>query len=142
MYKTNKTIPYTLNELNNFATIYNTPYYIYDGNSIRAHANFYMEMFRKYFPNFRQFYAVKANPNPSILQILADCEMDFDCSSPEEIKVVNLINSETFHKKRMIYTSNYTSTEDLNFAVKNNCIINLDDIDGFYNLLNIKNNLL
>ena len=41
----------------------------------------------------------------------------------------------------MIYTSNYTSTEDLNFAVKNNCIINLDDIDGLDNLLKINSKL-
>ncbi len=133
----NKNIPYSLSELEDIANTYGTPYYIYDGNAIRNHANYYMQTFRKYFPNFRQFYAVKANPNPSILQLLADCEMDFDCSSPEEIKVINLINSDSFNKRRMIYTSNYTSVEDLNFAVKNNCIINLDDIDGLYNLLKI-----
>ncbi len=137
----NKNIPYSLRELENFASTYGTPYYIYDGNAIINNARNYMETFRKYFPNFRQFYAVKANPNPSILQLLADCDMDFDCSSPEEIKVVNLINSDTFNKKGMIYTSNYTSVQDLNFAVKNNCIINLDDIDGLYNLLEINSKL-
>jgi diaminopimelate decarboxylase len=133
----NKNIPYSLRELENFAYTYGTPYYIYDGNAIISNARIYMDTFRKYFPNFRQFYAVKANPNPSILQLLADCDMDFDCSSPEEIKIINLINGDSFNKRGMIYTSNYTSVQDLNFAVKNNCIINLDDIDGLYNLLKI-----
>lgn len=137
----NKHMPYSLRELEDFASTYNTPYYIYDGDAIKKYANFYMQTFHKYFPNFRQFYAVKANPNPSILEILADCGMDFDCSSPEEIKVVKLINSETFNKRHIFYTSNFTSVEDLNYAVKNNCIINLDDIDGFYNLLNINRKL-
>jgi len=134
------TIPFNLDELEYLSKEYKTPYYIYDGDKIKEHAKFYMNTFKKYFRNFKQFYAVKANPNPSILQLLDDCGMNFDCSSPDEINIVNMMNEHNNYKKiDIMYTSNYTSVEDLDHALQNNCIINLDDIDGFYNLLETPN---
>lgn len=137
-----KLIPFTLHELETAENKYDTPYYIYDGDSIKENAIKYMNTFKKYFPKFRQFYAVKACPNPFILDILGSCGMGFDCSSLEEIKIINLINQardllyeENDIKYDIFYTSNYTSVKDLNFVLKqNDIIINLDDIDGFYNM--------
>lgn len=117
---------------------YDTPFYLYDELGIKNNALEYINIFKKYFPNFRQYYAVKALPNPSILKILADCGMGFDCSSPEEIKLVYLMNDTHFMKdSKIIYTSNYTSCKDLEYIRKNNVLINLDDIDGLYNLINV-----
>ena len=130
-----KSIPFSLSELEELRAKYDTPYYLYDGNNLKSHAMFYMKTFKKYFPNFRQFFAVKANPNPSILELLASCDMDFDCSSREEINVVNMISNYTFKTSNIMFTSNYTSISDVAYALKSGCIINLDDIDGFYNLL-------
>lgn len=125
-----KQIPFTLEDLETYADKYDTPYYIYDESSLKMNAIHYMNTFQKYFPKFKQFYAVKACPNPSILKILSDCEMGFDCSSPEEIKISRMVNP----LADIIYSSNYTSKKDLKFAFQNECIINLDDIDGLYNL--------
>lgn len=129
-----KSVPLSLSKLANLANKYDTPYYLYDGDEIVKNAKKYMTTFKKYFPNFKQFFAVKATPNPSILDLLADCGMDFDCSSVEEIKIVKLLGKYTNINPDIIYTSNYTSIEDLKYAYDNNCIINLDDIDGYRNL--------
>jgi len=126
-----------LNELEKLAEKYDTPYYLYDKEMIKKRAKEYMNTFKRYFSNFEQYYAVKALPNPSILKILKKCGMGFDCSSPEEIKIVQLM--EFFHSKKskIMYTSNYTSVGDLKKISKynENIIVNLDSIDGFYNLL-------
>ena len=84
-------IPIDLIKIKELDQKYETPYYLYDEKQIENNSIEYITTFKKYFPKFRQYFAVKALPNPSILKILADCGMGFDCSSPEEIKLVNLI---------------------------------------------------
>jgi len=132
-----KPIPLNLNELEQIANKYNTPYYLYDELSIKMNAINYMNTFKKYFPDFKQYYAVKALPNPSILNILKKCGMGFDCSSPEEIQIVQLVDFYSDKKSDIMYTSNYTSKSDLEWVLQNsqNTIINLDSIDCFQNLL-------
>lgn len=132
----NKEIPFTFEELYDLKKQYQTPYYIYDGDSIKKNSLKYMETFENNFYGFKQFYAVKALPNPSILKLLKECGMGFDCSSPEEIRIVRFMDEMTNSKKSNIfYTSNYTSPEDIKFALENDCILNLDDIDGLDNLV-------
>lgn len=140
----NKIIPFTLEELDELKSQYSTPYYLYDGDAIKANGINYINTFKNKFYEFKQFFAVKALPNPSILKILKDCGMGFDCSSPEEIKVVRYmdsmdsmgsIDSIDLKLSPIFYTSNFTSKEDIVFALKNNCLLNLDDIDGLDNLI-------
>ena len=131
-------LPLDLNKIEELDKKYGTPYYIYDEKQIENNTIDYITTFKKYFPKFRQYFAVKALPNPSILKILVDCGMGFDCSSPEEIKLVHLMNDTYMMKdSNIIYTSNYTSCEDLLFAKESNVLINLDDIDGLFNLIKI-----
>lgn len=137
-------IPLQLSRLEELANEHDTPYYLYDGNGIMLNALDYMETFKLYFNNFRQYFAVKALPNPSILEILRRCDMGFDCSSPEEIKIIQFSKSWIDKNDQIMYTSNYTSTSDLKWVLENysdNIIINLDSIDGFYNILATKKNL-
>lgn len=133
----NKPIPFSLEELKNLKSIYSTPYYIYDGDAIKANALEYIHIFKNNFFGFKQFYAVKALPNPSILKLLKDCGMGFDCSSPEEIKLVRQMDKFDLDMKKseIFYTSNFTSPEDIKFALENDCVLNLDDIDGLDNLI-------
>lgn len=131
-----KIIPFDLNTLESLSTKYDTPYYLYDGDKIKERAKNYIESFKKYFPDFKQFYAVKACPNPSILEILTECGMNFDCSSPEEVEIVNMVNNVTGTNREVMYTSNYTSTKDIDNVLQyKNITMNFDDIDGFYNYL-------
>lgn len=133
-----KSIPFSLEELENLKSTYSTPYYLYDGDGIKTNAENYIYTFKNKFGGFKQFFAVKALPNPSILKLLKDCGMGFDCSSPEEIKIVRFIDNieTTESKSEIFYTSNFTSSEDIAFALDNNCLLNLDDIDGLNNLIN------
>jgi diaminopimelate decarboxylase len=136
-------IPLNLNELEEICNKYDTPYYLYDEQSIKKNARHYMKTFQKYFPDFKQYYAVKALPNPSILKILKICGIDFDCSSLEEIQIVELVDKYSDKPSDIMYTSNYTSESDLEWVLDNsvNTIINLDSIDCFHNLLDASNHI-
>jgi diaminopimelate decarboxylase len=116
----------TLPELENIAKTYDTPFHIYDEEKIRNNAREFLNIFRKEFPTFRQFFAVKALPNPHILKILYQEGMGFDCSSPSEIFISQQIGASGHD---IIYTSNYTSKKDIDNALNNNVILNLDGID-------------
>jgi diaminopimelate decarboxylase len=104
-------------------------FYIYDADMISYNATQFLNTFRKHIPNFEQYFAVKALPNPAIMKILQDCGMGFDCSSKLELIMAKQLGS-----NKIMYTSNFTSVEDLEFALSQKVIINLDDIDGLENL--------
>jgi len=80
---------------------------------------------KKYFPTFRQYFAVKALPNPHILKLLVDHGSYLDCSSNIELQIAEELGLEG---EDIMFTSNYTSLFDLETAKYNKVIINLDDI--------------
>ena len=59
--------------------LYGTPLQIYDINSMKENATNFLEIFSRNLPGFKQFFAVKALPNPYILKILTDLGMGLDC---------------------------------------------------------------
>ena len=107
---------------------YGSPLYVYDGCMIAQNAKIFLDTFQEYYPDFKQYFAVKATPNKHILRILKDIGMGFDCSSVTELNMVSSISND------ILYSSNYTSVEDLCEVLKSDAIINLDDIDGLCNL--------
>jgi len=114
---------------------YSTPLQIYDENSIRKNTRELIECFKQKF-SFKQFFAVKALPNPHILKILIDEGCGLDCSSSSELKIAKMLK---INSDNIIFTSNYTSKEDLNLAMEMGVIINLDDyslIDKLYKISN------
>jgi diaminopimelate decarboxylase len=133
MFKT-KSFPFPEKDIYELDLKYQTPFYIYDADSIQENCTHFLKTFRKYFPDFRNFFAVKALPNPSILKIINDSGMDFDASSPTELW---LLDQMKINPNKIMYTSNYTSSDDLEYALENKVIINLDDIDGLHNLQKI-----
>ena len=137
--------PFTDNEVYNLDGKYGSPLYVYDADLIELSCKQFLTTFRKYFPGFRNFFAVKALPNPEILKIINNTGMDFDASSPTELWLLNKIGVDS---SKIMYTSNYTSSKDLKYAVNQKVIINLDDIDGLENLktleldiINVINNI-
>lgn len=134
-----------LDEYENLLTTFGSPLYVYFQNPIVENAQNFINAFKKYFPTFQQYFAVKATPNIHILEILKNLDMGFDCSSLGELELINqLVNSDQFtvitKPIKIMYTSNFTSVEDFEILLKttlnNNLeiIINLDDIDGLENL--------
>ncbi len=92
---------------------------------IRSNCRHLLSTFRRKFPTFKQFFAVKALPNPAILSILGSEGCGFDCSSTAEVYICDKIG---YRGEDIIYTSNYTSEKDLKYACEKGVIVNLDDI--------------
>ena len=108
---------------------YKTPFHIYDEAGIRETGKKLQDAFSK-IDCFKEFYAVKALPNPAILAIMKDMGFGFDCSSIAELKLSRQVGATP---DDIMFPS--TNTSGLDFkeaALAGGCILNLDDI----NLLN------
>jgi diaminopimelate decarboxylase len=112
-------------ELLNIIKKVGTPFHIYDEKLIVDNLNNFLNCMTDKFKDFRQYFAVKALPNPNILKILLNNGSYLDCSSLTELKIANLLN---VSGEKIMFTSNYTSKEDLEYAINLDAIINLDDI--------------
>lgn len=118
-------LPLTPAQLEQISQTFDTPFYIYDEKGIRENAQHLKKVFAKNFPGFQEFFAVKALPNPTILQIMQKEGFGLDCSSASELYIAQKTG---FKGNQIMFTSNYTSTEDLKRAFDQEVIINLDDI--------------
>lgn len=98
--------PSTEQKLEQLAEKYGTPLQIYDEQLIRENARKLLATFRKHFPDFQQFFAVKALPNPAILKVLRDEGCGMDCSSSAELYSVKQLG---IPGDQVIFTSNFTS---------------------------------
>ncbi len=112
-------------KLPSIAEHYNTPFHIYDEQGIRDTCKKLTDAFSA-IKDFREYYAVKALPNPSILKIMKDIGFGFDCSSIPELIMSREIGATG---NDIIFTSNNTNEEEfLAAASQGGCILNLDDI--------------
>jgi len=105
--------------------LFETPLQIYDGSLIIENQKKFIKTMTDNFPNFRQYFAVKALPNPHILNLLIENGSYLDCSSIVELELAEKVG---LSGDQIMFTSNYTAKDDLIFAKKLNAIINLDDI--------------
>ena len=109
---------------------YDTPLQLYDEKMIRENVRELIKTFsEKFF--FKQFFAVKALPNPVILKILLEEGCGLDCSSTSELYIAEKLG---VSGENIMFTSNYTSKNDLKKALDINCIINLDDLSLVHDL--------
>ena len=102
---------------------YPTPYHLYDEKGIRENARRLNEAFR-WNPGFQEYFAVKANPNPVILQILKQEGCGVDCSSMTELM---LAGAAGFRGREIMFSSNATPAEEFRYAKELGATINLDD---------------
>lgn len=119
-----KTIPFTKEQLDSIISKFPTPFHIYDERSIRENARRLMKAF-SWVDGFKNYFAVKALPNPFIIKILKEEGMGADCSSlPEMI----LASKAGVLGKDIMFTSNDTPASEYEKAKELGVIINLDDI--------------
>ncbi len=104
---------------------YDTPLQIYDGNLIIKNQIKFIQTMSKNFNGFKQYFAVKALPNPNILKLLIENGSFLDCSSSIELEIARNVG---LSGEQIMFTSNYTSKKDLIKAREIGAIINLDDI--------------
>ena len=118
-------LPLTTPELVALADKYGTPLQLYDGNAMQKNAQSLISTFQKSFPGFREFFAVKALPNPAVLKLLLREGCGLDCSSTSELYIAKKLG---VPGDMVMYTSNFTSKKDLAIAFDQGVVINLDDI--------------
>lgn len=118
-------IPFlTLEQVKEIVKTYPTPWHIYDEKGIRENAKRLKEAF-SWNKGFKEYFAVKATPNPFILNILKEYDCGVDCSSMIELEMSDACG---FHGKDIMFSSNETPVEEFKFANDLGAIINLDDI--------------
>ncbi len=103
---------------------YPTPFHIYDEKGIRENAKAVKEAF-SWNPGFKEYFAVKATPNPCLMQILKEYGCGYDCSSMTELMLSAAIGATG---EDIMFSSNETPAEEYAYAAKLGAIINLDDI--------------
>ena len=119
-----KKIPFvTLDQVQEIAQTYPTPFHIYDEKGIRQTARNLKKAF-SWNKGFREYFAVKATPNPFLLKILQKEGCGVDCSSLTELMMSEACG---FHGSDIMFSSNVTPEEDMRLAYKLGAYINLDD---------------
>jgi diaminopimelate decarboxylase len=104
---------------------FGTPFHLYDEKGIRETCNELIEAFSGV-DEFREYFAVKALPNPEIMRIMQSVGFGFDCSSIAELHLSRQIGA---RGEEIMFTSNNTSPSEFAAAAADGgCVLNLDDI--------------
>ena len=114
----------TKEKLEEIAAKYPTPFHLYDEKGIRENARRMNKAF-SWNKGFREYFAVKATPNPVLMKILKEEGCGVDCSSYTELMLSDACG---FHGADIMFSSNDTPPGDFRLAKKLGAIINLDDL--------------
>lgn len=134
-----RTLPFTKEKLEEITRKWPTPFHIYDAAAIRRNAGRLKKAFA-WNAGFREYFAVKAAPNPYLMKLLKEFDFGSDCSSMAELELAERVGNTG---EAIMFTSNDTPAEEFRRAWELGAIINFDDIthwdyflsscDGFEN---------
>jgi diaminopimelate decarboxylase len=119
-----KSVPFTKMQLQKIIKKYPTPFHLYDEKAIRENARAFKNAFA-WNEGFKEYYAIKAAPNPYLMKILHKEGYGADCSSLAELIIAQKTG---LTGEEIMFSSNDTPVEDFLLAKKLKAIINLDDI--------------
>lgn len=120
-----KKVPFVTKEkVDEIVKQYPTPFHIYDEKGIRANAKALKEAFA-WNKGFKEYFAVKATPNPYLINILREYGCGCDCSSLTELMLSKAMGVKG---EDIMFSSNATPAKEFAYANKIGAIINLDDI--------------
>lgn len=114
----------TLSQVEEMVKTYPTPFHLYDEKGIRENARKVKQAF-SWNKGFHEYFAVKATPNPYLMQILKEEGIGVDCSSYTELMLSQKVG---YSGKDIMFSSNVTPKEDYQLAAELGAIINFDDI--------------
>lgn len=114
----------TLEQVKEMTASYPTPFHLYDEKGIRENARKLKAAFA-WNPNFHEYFAVKATPNPYIMDILKSEGIGADCSSYTELLMSDAVGLKGHD---IMFSSNVTPAEDFKKAAELGAIINFDDV--------------
>ena len=113
-------------QIREISAYFDTPFHIYDEAGIKTTSQHLIKSFSG-IEKFREYYAVKALPNPKILSIIKEMGFGFDCSSVPELILSRQVGG---RGDDLMFTSNNTSPEEFKAAAADGgSILNLDDIN-------------
>ncbi len=113
----------TYEKLQEIVKEYPTPFHLYDEKGIRENAKAVKEAFA-WNKGFREYFAVKATPNPFLINILKEYGCGVDCSSETELMLSDALG---FSGEEIMFSSNDTPAEEFVLADRLGATINLDD---------------
>lgn len=113
----------TLEQLEEITKTYPTPFHLYDEKGIRENAERLLRAF-SWNKGFREYFAVKATPNPFVMDILKEQGCGADCSSLTELMIARAMD---FEGEKIMFSSNDTPPEEFQMAAELGAVINLDD---------------
>lgn len=119
-----KTLPFSKEVIEKIIEKYPTPFHIYDERAIIENAKEFINAF-SWADGFREYFAVKALPNPHILKLLSQLGFGADCSSMAELV---LCEKAGIKGEMIMFTSNDTPSSEYKKAYELGAVINLDDI--------------
>ncbi|MCP5515040.1 MAG: diaminopimelate decarboxylase [Spirochaetales bacterium] len=120
-----KKLPFTMQQIEKIIEKHPTPFHIYDEKAIRENARRFYKAFSWVPGGFKNYFAVKALPNPAILKILKEEGMGADCSSLPELLLSDMAG---IKGEDIVFTSNDTPAAEFIKAKELGAVINLDDI--------------
>lgn len=123
MTKHEKKLFVTHEQMKEIVKKYPTPFHLYDERGIRENARELQSAFA-WNKGYKEFFAVKATPNPVIMQILKEEGCGMDCSSYTELMLSEAVG---ITGAEIMFSSNVTPAEDFQYATKLGATINLDD---------------
>ena len=121
---TEKKLPFTKETLEKIIEKYPTPFHIYDEAGMRSYAKRFVKAF-SWNEGFKEYYAIKAAPNPYLMKILRQEGFGIDCSSIAELEIAEKVG---MSGDEIMFTSNDTPAYEYKKAIALGAIINLDDI--------------
>jgi diaminopimelate decarboxylase len=119
-----KKLPFTRDKILEIAGKYPTPFHLYDERVIRETSRSLTRAF-SWNPGFREYFAVKASPNPFLIKILVSEGFGVDCSSMAELALAERVG---LQGEDIMFSSNNTPAEEFQKARELGAIVNLDDI--------------
>ncbi|MBR3318863.1 MAG: diaminopimelate decarboxylase [Atopobiaceae bacterium] len=115
----------TKRQLEELVSQYSTPFHLYDEAGIRRTAEDLLAAF-SWNEGFREYFAVKANPNPAIMQVLAEYGCGFDCATRPELMLAEAVGAQGHD---IMFSSNDTPAADFRHAARLEALVNFDALD-------------
>ena len=110
---------------------FGTPTYVIDEARIRDNYNRFYSAFSKYYPDFKVFYACKANTNLAVMKILESKGCCIDAVSPGEVYTSKMIG---FSGDRILFTGNNITNDELKFVHDEGAVLNIDSVSALKRL--------
>ncbi len=120
---TEKKVPFSLDQVKEIAKTYPSPFYIYDEVAIIENIRTLKKAFA--WADFKEYFAVKATPNPFLMKLLKAVEVGADCSSLPELMLAEKVG---IVGENIMFTSNDTPASEYRKAAELGAVINFDDI--------------